>query len=98
MGLRVHVGNTICNDLMYIDNKPDYARKWLEYGVISSEMEAAGLYTAAQRYKAKALTMATIGSSLLGQNKKPLTPEEKEKNLNDMIVLALETLIAPDPF
>ena len=97
-GLNVHVGNTMCNDMMYIDNKPDYARKWLEYGVVASEMEAAGLYTVANRYRAKSLTMATIGSSLLGQNKKSLSQEEKEKNLNDMIELALETLITPDSF
>ena len=98
MGLNVHVGNTMCNDMMYIDNKPDYARKWLEYGVIASEMEAAGLYTVAGRYRAKALTMMTIGSSLLGENKRKLSQEEKEKNLNDMIELSLETLIAPELF
>lgn len=95
MGLKVRVGNTICNDLMYIDNKPEYAKKWLEYGVIASEMEAAGLYTAAGRYRAKALTMMTIGSSLLGRDKKPLTKEQKEKNLDDMITLALKTIIRP---
>ena len=61
-------------------------------------MEAAGLYTVAGRYRAKALTMMTIGSSLLGENKRKLSQEEKEKNLNDMIELSLETLIAPELF
>ena len=59
-GLRIFAGNTLCNDHLYIDDKPAYAAKWAAYGVIASEMEGTALYTAAARYGAKALTMMSI--------------------------------------
>lgn len=93
MGIRVHVGNTICNDLLYRDPRFFKPELWAEYGIIASEMEGAALYTVAAHYKKRALTMMTIsgGPSVEQQD---LTQEEREKGLNDMILLGLNTLLA----
>lgn len=92
-GLPVYVGNTICNDHLYIDNKEEYKKVWADYGVIASEMEGAGLYTVAARYGAKALTVMSIVETSFKPGAKGVSAEDKEKNLKDMILLALDTAI-----
>ena len=89
--LRCFVGNTICNDHLYIDNKKEYSKIWYEHGIIASEMEGTALYTVAPRYKAKALTIMSIVSSLHSEER--VDNERKEKALDDMIRLALDTVI-----
>lgn len=90
MGLPTHVGNTICNDLLYRDDrffKPDI---WSEYGIIASEMEGAALYTVAAHYRAKALTVMTIVGG--PHVKEGASQEKRERGLDDMILLGLKTL------
>lgn len=91
MDIPVHVGNTMCNDLLYRDErffKPDL---WAEYGIIASEMEGAALYTVAAHLRAQALTMMTIvgGPHVKEQ---AASQEKRERGLDAMIKLALNTL------
>ena len=93
-GLRIFAGNTLCNDHLYIDDKPAYEAKWAAYGVIASEMEGTALYKAAARDGAKALTMMSIVVTNFGgdgSHEGGVSAEDKEKNLIDMIELALDT-------
>lgn len=94
MGLAMHVGNTLCNDHLYIDNKIEYIQKWAEYGVIASEMEGAGLYTVAARYGAQAVMMISIGTNLLAPGI-TVSSEQKERGLGGILELAIETAIEP---
>lgn len=63
---------------------------WWKFGIIGVEMEGAGLYTAAMRHKRRALMICTISDSF--EDKEGMPPEQREKNLNDMIALGLDTI------
>ena len=56
--------------------------------VLAVEMETAGLYTLAAKYKAKALSILTISDSLVSPE--ITSAEEREKTFSEMIELALE--------
>ena len=90
-GLRCFAGNTICNDHLYIDDKMGYSKIWHEHGVLATEMEGAALYTVAPRYKAKALTIMSITQNMW--TNELMDNEKKERSLDDMIRLGLDTVI-----
>lgn len=87
----VHVGLTLCSDHFYMDDKVGYMKQWTDYGVLVSEMEGAALYTLAPKYHAQALTILNVGSNMLTGER--VGPEVKEKGMDDMIRLALDTVI-----
>ena len=70
-----------------MDNEK-YWEKWAKYGIIALEMEAAGLYTIAARYNAKALTILTVSDSLFSDQH--LDSEQKRKKFECIIEVALE--------
>ena len=90
-GIPVHAGLTLCSDHFYYDNKVEYMKQWTKYGVLVSEMEGAALYTLAPKFGGKALTILNVGSNMLtGES---VGPEVKEKGMDDMITLALDTVM-----
>ena len=90
LNVKAYVGNTICNDLFYRDDKKEEMQKWMKHGIIAGEMEATALYSVAAEYKRKALTIIQIsgGPFVSGE----LTAEQREKGLDNMIKVALDTL------
>lgn len=84
--LQVHVGNVLSSDRFY--NEELDKKKLAEYGVLAVEMEAAGLYTLAAKYKRKALAILTISDHLLTGEE--TTAEEREKTFDEMMLIALE--------
>ena len=88
--IKIKAGNILTSDEFYNDD-PSYFKKWAEFGVLAVEMETAALYTLASKYKAKALSMLTISDSLVSPE--ITSSEEREKTFNEMIELALETVI-----
>ncbi len=87
------VGNLLSGDLFYNDDAPaDAMLQWQRYGVLAGEMESAVLFTLARKHCVRALTLATIadGLSLTGE----LTAAERERSLDAMITLGLDTLVA----
>ena len=88
--IKIKAGNVLTSDEFYNDNS-DYYKKWVDFGVLAVEMETAGLYTLAAKYKAKALSILTISDSLVSPE--ITSPEEREKTFSEMIELALETAI-----
>lgn len=88
--IKIKAGNILTSDEFYNDNKEHY-KKWADFGVLAVEMETAGLYTLASKYKAKALSILTISDSLVSPE--ITTAEEREKTFSEMIELALETAI-----
>jgi len=83
-------GNVLTSDEFYNDNS-DYYKKWADFGVLAVEMETAGLYTLAAKYKTRALSILTISDSLVSPE--ITSAEEREKTFSEMIELALETAI-----
>ena len=62
-----------------------------EYHILGEEMEAFGLIHVANSMNIEATAIATVVDSKF--SKIVLTPEEREKSLNDMITLALDAII-----
>ncbi len=89
MGIKVHVGLFKSSDLFYFEDIAGGPEMWLKYGVIGVEMEGAALYTAAARGRARALVMASVSDK--PGVKEELTSEERERSLDNMITIALNT-------
>ena len=86
----IKAGNVLTSDEFYNDD-PNYYKKWADFGVLAVEMETAGLYTLASKYKTKSLSILTISDSLVSPE--ITTSEEREKSFSEMIELALETAV-----
>ena len=93
MQLPIHVGMMTTMDVFgpYIDFNRVLERIPKEYHILGEEMEAFGLIHVANSMNIDATAMATVVDSKF--SKTVLTSEEREKNLNDMITLALNAII-----
>jgi len=87
---RVFVGGVISGDLFYSDNK-SWHEVWVRYGILAAEMEAAGLYTLAAKYKAQALAIMTVSDTILGGEEAP--SEMREKGFSLMANVALKAAL-----
>ncbi|WP_379056314.1 purine-nucleoside phosphorylase [Pasteurella multocida] len=91
--LNVHVGNLFSADLFYTPDVEmfDVMEK---YGILGVEMEAAGIYGVAAEFGAKALTICTVSDHI--RTHEQTTPEERQLTFNDMIEIALESVLIGD--
>ncbi|MDE6284514.1 MAG: purine-nucleoside phosphorylase [Bacilli bacterium] len=91
--LKLHAGMMTTMDVFgpYVDCDRVLNRIPKEYEILGEEMEAFGLIHVANSLGAKATAMATVVDSKYSEI--VLSPEEREKNLNDMITLGLESII-----
>jgi purine-nucleoside phosphorylase len=89
--IRLLTGPVFSADLFYGDN-PDWHKIWARYGVLAVEMEAAGLFTLAAKYKAHSLCLLTISDHLL--TGEVTTAEERQLTFKDMMIVALEACVA----
>ena len=91
MGVPVIIGNIHSADLFY--NPVPAVWDVLEgMNVLAVEMEAAGLYGVAAEKGARALTIATVADHI--RTGEATTSEEREQTFDDMVVIALEGLLA----
>lgn len=77
----------LCSDVFY-DNS-DYKELESKYNVVGVEMETFALFHTADMLNKKATALLTISNSFATEEE--LTSEERERNLNEMIKLALES-------
>ncbi|MDD3429953.1 MAG: purine-nucleoside phosphorylase [Oscillospiraceae bacterium] len=91
--IKTYVGLVKSSDMFYYENVPG-SEYWTQYGVIGVEMEAAALYTIAAKYKARALAICSVSDSAFIDHE--LTALERERNLDNMLTLALDTVLAID--
>lgn len=94
LNLPVKVGNVICTDLFYNDyDDPNgtFNDKLRRYGILAVEMESAALYLHAAAAQIQALAIFTVSDDLWRGDR--CTPEERQSSFNDMIKIALETVI-----
>lgn len=80
-------GNIFTSDVFY--EKKDYKQKVIDYNVLGVEMETFGLLQTAKISNKKATSILTVSNSF--SYAEELTAEEREKNLNNMIKIALDT-------
>ena len=90
---RLHVGMLTTMDVFgpYIDYDRVLNRIPKEYEILGEEMEAFALIHIANTMNRKATTLATVVDSKFSNV--VLSIEDREKSLNDMITLALESII-----
>lgn len=81
-------GNIFTSDVFY-EKEKDWLYRRKQFNVLGVEMETFGLLHTAKICGKKATAILTVSNSFCFQNE--LTSEEREKNLNNMIELALKT-------
>lgn len=85
-GLPVHVGNVLTSDIFY--NADSTAiEKWRKMGILSVEMETAGLYMNAAYAGVNALTILTVSDHIIRNEQ--TTPEERQIAFTNMMEIAL---------
>ena len=89
--VRYHVGNIFSEDLFYAPD-PEIFETLAKYNVYAIEMEAAGIYPIAAENDAEALAICTVSDDI--PTGAALSAEERQTTFDEMIVVALETVIA----
>lgn len=89
LGINPLVGNVLSSDIFY--DETNSHELFAKAGTLCVEMEAAGLYTAAQMARVRALAILTISDSLV--TGEATTSEERQKTFTDMMKIALETAV-----
>lgn len=89
--VKLYVGNVFTSDSFY-GERQEINKKWINMNVLATEMETAGLYMTAANSRKRALSILTV-SDYVFEDDGGLTSDEREKSLNQMIKLALDTAI-----
>jgi len=92
--LDLKYGKTITSDVfdLYCDDAEKFRNNFPSMNFLSVEMEAFGLFYIAKKLGKEAACLMTVVDSLF--DKRSLTSEDREKSLNDMITMALESVIS----
>ena len=90
--MNINYGTIMTADVftVYADVNHIYEKMPKHINLLANEMEAFGLFHVANLCGKEATCLMTIVDSPYEENM--LTPDEKEKNLNNMILLALESI------
>lgn len=91
--INARVGNIFSADLFYTPD-PQMFDVMEKYGILGVEMEAAGIYGVAAEFGAKALAICTVSDHI--RTGEQTTAEERQNTFNDMIEIALESILLGD--
>ena len=97
LNINIKKGRIICGDVFdpYCEQEERYKSNYpAGLDSLASEMESFALFYMAKKFNKDATCLLTITDSKYEDNK--LTAEEREKSLDEMIILALETAIKED--
>lgn len=89
--VRYHVGNIFSADLFYTPD-PGMFETMAKYNVFGVEMEAAGIYAIAAENGVEALAVCTVSDDIVTGD--ALSSEERQTTFDEMILVALETVVA----
>ena len=89
----IKVGKTIASEVfdLYCDDPITFRKNWKDKTCIGVEMESFVLYYLAHKFNIEATSLLTVVDSLY--DKREISPKEREKGLDNMIKLALESII-----
>jgi purine-nucleoside phosphorylase len=97
LGVEARVGNIFSADLFYTPD-PQMFDVMEKYGILGVEMEAAGIYGVAaelfEEFGSKALTICTVSDHILRHE--ATTAAERQTTFNEMIIIALESVLLGD--
>ena len=83
-------GNIHSHDVLYQDEQFAHEDDFIKRDCIAAEMESFALFAVAQRFNKQAACLVTIVVDYLQQEE--LDPKKRENSMNDMIIIALESL------
>ena len=83
-------GNAFCSDAFY-EMDYDFRDRARDKDVLGIEMETFALFNNARKFGKNATALLTVSDLFFSYEK--LSSEDREKNLNDMIILALESCL-----
>ena len=83
-------GNIYCSEAFY-EKEYDYKERCTKKDVLGIEMETFALFHNAKKFNKQASALLTVSDLFFSDEK--LTSSEREKELNDMIELALESCL-----
>jgi purine-nucleoside phosphorylase len=91
--LELKYGKTITSDVfdLYCDDAEKFRSNFPNMAFLAVEMEAFGLFYVAKKLGKEASCLMTCVDSLF--DKRSLTSEDREKSLNNMIEMALESIL-----
>lgn len=92
-GIAVRVGNLFSADLFYTPD-PQMFDVMEKYGILGVEMEAAGIYSAAAEFGAKAMTICTVSDHI--RSGEQTTAQERQNTFSEMMEIALESVLLGD--
>ena len=92
-GVRYHVGNIFSADLFYTPD-PDMFETMAKYNIYGIEMEAAGIFPIAAEFDVEALAICTVSDDI--PSGAHLSSDERATTFDEMILVALETVVAGD--
>ena len=92
VGIPLKCGKIITSDVFdpYAFDQENFKNCFPPDDYLASEMEAFGLFYLANKMNREAACLITVVDSK--HDKRAMTSEERQKSLNDMIIIALETL------
>ena len=94
LDINIHKGKIITTDVFdpYIPNQDKYKSKYDSFdSTLASEMESFMLFYMAKKFKRNATSILTVVDSPFDNNE--VSSEQREKTLDNMIFLALESII-----
>lgn len=96
---QVHVGMIVSHDHFYLPNPdPNFLAKARQYGVLGIEMEAAGIYGAANEFGREALAVLTVSDMITGEGEdhhgSNMTAEERETRFQTALRLAVAAALS----
>lgn len=92
-GIPVRVGNIFSADLFYTPD-PQMFDVLEKYGILGVDMEAAGIYGVAAEFGARALAICTVSDHM--RSGEALSAADRQTTFNDMIEVALESVLLGD--
>jgi purine-nucleoside phosphorylase len=94
MQVKHHVANVFTSDYFYPPKNTEMWETMERYNVPVVEMEIAGIYGVAAEYGAEAVAMCTVSDEV--KTGKGLTVEERQSSFDEMIKVALATVVELD--
>lgn len=93
LNIKLNIGNMITNDVfcLYQDIKHTYSHIEQSFNPYGLEMESFGLFYLSKYFNKESACLCTVVDSEF--ESEIMSPDEKEKALNDMIKVALEAII-----
>ncbi len=91
MGKHISIANVHSTDVFYEENDSIKENAINKYSCMATEMESFSLFHNARKFKKKASQILTVSDNLITGEK--MNSIDRTKNVNDMIVIALESAI-----